>query len=357
MPDGWVDLRSDTVTKPTPAMRRAMAEADVGDDAYGEDPTVRRLEETYADLVGKEAALYVPSGTMANQLALRLLARPGTTIVAGRTSHIAAFENAAAGAVNAQLVTVDDRSGELSAVEVGGLVEATAHHWPTPSVVCVEDTHMYAGGVPWSLPSLQAVAGVGLPVHLDGARLFNACIAQGYSPARVCRNVDTISICFSKGLGCPMGSILVGPAEAVYHARRSRKIFGGALRQAGIVAAAAIYALENHVDRLAEDHENARAFAEAIARVDGIVIDPSEVETNLVFFEVEPELGLASQLSAALAQRGVRIGAAGPQRLRACTHLDVTRDDVLHAAEILQECIEAGFRELAGSATGPYARA
>lgn len=320
MPDGWVDLRSDTVTRPTPAMRRAMADAEVGDDAYGEDPTVRRLEETYAATVGKDAALYLPSGTMANQLALRLLARPGTTIVAGRTSHIAAFENAASGAVDAQLVTVDDESGEVPAGEVAALVEATAHHWPTPSVVCVEDTHMYAGGVPWSLSSLRGVAAVGLPVHLDGARLFNAVVATGDAASAIAEPATTVWTALTKGLCAPVGSVLAGPADVMGAARGVRQRMGGQMRQAGVIAAAGLVALTEMVDRLADDHVRARRLADAVAErwPDGR-LDPSSVRTNIVMV-AHPE---PAKVLDHLAGEGVRAGTVGPGRLRFVTHHDV----------------------------------
>jgi len=192
-------------------------------------------------------------------------------------------------------------------------------------------------------------------VHLDGARLFNAVVASGLSPREICRQIDTVSVCFSKGLGCPMGSILAGSREEIAKARRARKLFGGALRQAGIVAASALYALEHHVERLREDHQNARAFAQALRQIEGIRLDPPEVETNLVFFEVDAELGNAAQLSARLREHGIRINATAPQRLRACAHLDVTRDDMLLAAEVIADVVAAGFSNAVGSELGPYA--
>ena len=195
-----------------------------------------------------------------------------------------------------------------------------------------------------------------MKTHVDGARLFNACVAGGYSAAEATRHYDTVSICFSKGLGCPMGSILVGSAEDIEQARRSRKLFGGALRQAGIVAAAAVYALDHNVDRMADDHANARAFAEALAEFDGVRINPDDVESNLVFFEVDPEIGDATQLAAKALDEGVKVGASGSHRLRACTHLDVDRDQVLEAAAIIGRCVESGVGDLVGSATGPYSR-
>lgn len=315
-----VDLRSDTVTRPTPEMRRAMADAEVGDDAYGEDPTVARLEEAYAEAVGKEAALFVPSGTMANQLALRLLSRPGTTILAGRTSHIAAFENAAAGALPAQLQTVDDATGELDPLEIAGLVEAAAHHWPTPSVVCVEDTHMYAGGVPWSLDSLRSVADVGLPVHLDGARLFNAVVATGDSAATIAEPATTVWTALTKGLCAPVGSVLAGPADLLAAGRGERQRMGGQMRQAGVIAAAGLVALTTMVDRLADDHARARRIAEAAAErwPDG-GLDPATVRTNMVMVSLPG----TDKVLDHLASGGVRAGTVGPGRLRFVTHHDV----------------------------------
>jgi len=361
MAEAVIDLRSDTVTKPTPAMRQAIAGAEVGDDMSGEDPTVNRLEAMVAEMFEKEAAVFACSATQSNQMAVRTHCRPGDELLIAEVGHIAMFEAGGPAALSGVTCrTLPHRLGMLDLPELRGKIRADDQHLCPTRLVCVENTTNAGGGRAYPLEQLDRV-GIwahehGLKVHMDGARLFNAVVARGYTPAQISRNVDTISICFSKGLGCPMGSILVGSSEEIAVARRARKLFGGALRQAGIVAAAAIYALENHVERLADDHAHARLFAERIAEVDGIEICPEEVESNLAFFEVDPALGNASQLAALLRERGVRIGAMGPHRLRACAHLDVGQDEMLQAAEVVRACVEAGFGERVGPATGPYAR-
>jgi len=355
------DLRSDTLTKPSPGMRRAMAEAEVGDDMSAEDPTVNRLEAMMAELFGKDAAVYACSGTQSNQMGVRVHCLPGDELLIHETGHIANFEGGAPAALSGVTCrTLPGENGMLDLPQLQGKIRADNQHLCRTRLVCIENTTNVGGGRSYSLEQVERIGrwahDEGLKVHVDGARLFNASISQGYSPEAFARHVDTVSICFSKGLGCPMGSILVGSRDEIYLARRARKLFGGALRQAGIVAASAIYAIENNVERLADDHDHARLLAEKLADIDGLIIDPNDVETNLVFFEVDPRLGNASQLSAALVEYGVRIGASGPQRLRACTHLDVSRQDVLGAAEAIAKCVKAGFRQMAGTATGPYAR-
>ncbi|MEY2460205.1 MAG: hypothetical protein QOG30_2035 [Acidimicrobiaceae bacterium] len=316
-----VDLRSDTVTKPTSAMRTAMAEAEVGDDGYGEDPTVRRLEELFAARVGKEAALFVPSGTMGNQIALRLLGRPGTAVAIGRRQHPVIYEQGASG-VNgwSQFNLLDDTDGVLSLDDLTEASEAHHHHWLPLSAVCLENTHMPSGGVPWSLEHLEGVAALGLPVHLDGARLFNASVATGVSPADYARAATTVMCCLSKGLGAPVGSMLGASRELIGEARDERKRLGGAMRQAGIIAAAGIVALEQMVERLAEDHTRARVLAEAVAeRWPSCGLDPSTVRTNCVVF-THPD---TRALIAHLAGEGVAAGTIAARTVRLMTHLDV----------------------------------
>ena len=355
------DLRSDTVTKPTPGMREAIATAEVGDDMIAEDPTVNHLEAMAAEMFEKEAAVFACSGTQSNQMGVRTHCGLGDELLIAESGHIGNFEAGGPAALSGVTVrTIPGHNGMLDLADLEGKIRADNQHLCPTRLLCVENTTNVGGGRAYPLEQLDRVGQWahqhGLKVHMDGARLFNAVVAQQYTPAEATRHIDTVSICFSKGLGCPMGSILVGSADEIVLARRARKLFGGALRQAGIVAAAAVYALENHIDRLAEDHENARLFAEAIAEIDGIEIDPADVETNLVFFDIDPELGNAAQLSNKLVQRGIRVGAMGPQRLRVCTHLDVSRDDVLQAAALLGECVAEGFVEAVGSASGPYAR-
>lgn len=320
MADRPVDLRSDTVTRPSAAMRTAMAEAEVGDDAYGEDPTTAALEARYAELVGKEAGLFVPSGTMANQLALRVLGRPGTTVLCGRSSHLASFEGGAAG-VNAwaQLVTLDDEGGRLSAEQVAWHVEAADHHWTRPSLVCLENTAMYAGGVPLEPEYAAGIAASGVPVHLDGARLFNAVVATGVPAAEHARPCVTVWTALTKGLGAPVGSVLAGPAEVIAEARVQRQRLGGQLRQAGILAAAGLVALAQNIERLADDHARARRLAEAVAERWPGAIDPATVRTNIVRFPHDEPATVVAHL----ADAGVLAGTVGPGMLRLVTHLDV----------------------------------
>lgn len=361
MPEILYDLRSDTVTKPTRGMREAIAAAEVGDDMVGEDPTVNRLETMMAELFQKEAAVFACSGTQSNQMGVRAHCFPGDELLIDESGHIANFEAGAPAALSGVTVRpIQGRGGMLDLADVAGKIRADNQHLCRTRLLCLENTTNVGGGRAYPIQQVERLGRWahenGLKVHMDGARLFNAVVARGYSPAEVGRHVDTVSICFSKGLGCPMGSVLVGSAEQIARARRARKLFGGALRQAGIVAAAAVYALENHVERLAEDHANARLFAETIAEVDGIRIDPADVETNLVFFDVDPELATAAELAARSEDRGVRIGAMGPQRMRACTHLDVSREDVQKAAALFCECVREGAGDVIAAATGPYAR-
>jgi threonine aldolase len=330
--NGIVDLRSDTVTKPSAAMRRAMADAEVGDDGSGEDPTVNLLEQTFAERVGKEAAVFVPSGTMGNQIALRVLGVPGTAVVAGRSQHVVAFENGAA-AMNAsvQWHTVDDSRGELDFSDVKLAVELADHHQVPVSAVFVENTHMASSGTPWDVDTLDAIAGLGRPVHLDGARLFNAEVATGVSAARYASAATTVMCCLSKGLGAPVGSLLAGPEDVMHRARGERKRLGGAMRQAGVLAAPGLIALRENVDRLAEDHERARVIAEAVANRWSDAIDPERVRTNLVVFRPPDAVGLLAHLQA----NGVLAGTLAPGVVRLVTHLDLDDDGILIAQKAI----------------------
>ncbi|HZT65812.1 MAG TPA: GntG family PLP-dependent aldolase [Acidimicrobiales bacterium] len=335
MGDGLVDLRSDTVTRPTPEMRRAMADAEVGDDVYGEDPTVNRLQERFAERVGKAAALFVPSGTMGNQIALRLLTTPGTTVVAGRRQHVVAYENGA-GARNAavQFHPVDDTDGTIDPEAVSWALEAVAHHQPRPSLVCVENTHMAADGAPWPLPALQrlAAAGGGLPVHMDGARLFHAEAATGVTAADFASTATTVMCCLSKGLCAPVGSLLAGPADLIAEARGVRAALGGGMRQAGVIAAAGLVALERMTGRLGEDHARAARLAEAVAeRWPDAGCDPRRVQTNIVTF-THPS---PRRLLAHLEEHGVRAGTIAPGVVRLVTHHDVDDEGLERAVKAL----------------------
>src|SRR4051794_2636171 len=297
-----VDLRSDTVTRPTPEMRKAMAEAEVGDDVYGEDPTVNELQEVFAERVGKPAALYVPSGTMANQLALRLLATPGTAVIAGARQHVVVYENGAGGRnAGVQFTSIPDDDGTLSPDDVAWHVEAAEHHYPKPGLLCVENTHMPADGAPWPLDRLHAVvaAGGGIPVHMDGARLFHAEVATGTSAADYAAPATTVMCCLSKGLAAPVGSVLAGPADVIGAARGERQRLGGGMRQAGVIAAAGLVAIDQMIERLADDHERARQLAEAVGdRWPDAGLDPADVRTNVVTWR-HPQPGIVVEHLAA----------------------------------------------------------
>jgi threonine aldolase len=344
MPEMPIDLRSDTVTRPTPGMRAAMQAAEVGDDVFHEDPAVNRLEEKVAGLLGKEAAVYVPSGTMSNQIAVKAHTQPGDELLCDVNCHI--YNNEAGGPAALSGVmcrTVEGDCGVLDVTQLDGKVRGANEHHARTRLVCLENTHNKGGGRVYPLEKIQAISAWarrnGLAMHLDGARLWNAVVATGI-PARTWGEpFDSVSVCFSKGLGAPVGSALAGPREYIARARRVRKLFGGGMRQAGVIAAAALYALENHVERLAEDHRNARVLAAAIADTPGLRLTPPEVETNLIWFEVDPELGPAKAVAAALKERGVLVHIMGPQTLRACTHLDVSAAQAERAAEVVRRTV------------------
>jgi len=331
--NGWVDLRSDTVTRPTPAMRQAMAEAEVGDDEYGEDPTVNRLEALAADLVGKDVALFVPSGTMANQLALRLLGRSGTEVLCAARAHVFQYE-AAASARNAgiQLRPLTDLGGTVTAAQIDEAVADQEHHFPPVSAVAIENTHMAASGRPWRVDEVAAVATVarahGLGVHCDGARIWNAAIAQATTPADLTAGCDTMMFCLSKGLAAPVGSILCGSASVMSEARAERRRLGGGMRQAGVLAAAGIVALEQMVERLAEDHARARRLAEALADRFPESVDPATIETNIVCAPLDR---LPDKIVERLGERGVRCGTIDAHTVRFVTHHDID-DEALDRA-------------------------
>jgi threonine aldolase len=312
-----VDLRSDTVTSPSPAMRRAMADATVGDDGFGEDPTVRELEEVFAALVAKEAAVFVPTGTMGNQIAVRLFGTPGTRVVAGRSQHLVAYERGAA-ALNShiQFDLIDDADGVLPPERVRAAVAASG---PPVSAICVENTHMEASGVPWDLASLDAIAAIGLPVYMDGARLFNASVATGVTPADYAARATAVMTCLSKALGAPVGSLFAGTADDVERARLERKRFGGSMRQAGVLAAPGLLALRQNVERLADDHARARRLADAAAARWPDALDPERIRTNIVVFAHAD----ADKVVDHLGGDGVLAVTLGPSRVRLVTHLDV----------------------------------
>ncbi|HBS29348.1 MAG TPA: low specificity L-threonine aldolase [Phycisphaerales bacterium] len=329
MPPPPADLRSDTVTRPTEAMRRAMAGAEVGDDVLGDDPTVIALEERIANLLGKEAAAFVPSGTMANQAAIRALTEPADEIIAHKDSHIIHYETGAPAAVSGcSIAPAEGERGMFGPDELDRLVRTPNIHAPRSRLLVIENTHNRGGGSVWTLEQVRAVTdrarAHGLRTHLDGARLWNACVATGRPPKDYAACFETVSTCFSKGLGAPVGSSVAGTPETIARVRRFRKMMGGAMRQSGILAAAALHALEHHVDRLAEDHARARRLAEAWASVPGLGVNPAEVQTNIVYVTIEPRLGTAQQWCAAMRELGVWMLPTAPARARAVTHLDIT---------------------------------
>ncbi|MGH8902945.1 MAG: threonine aldolase family protein [Egibacteraceae bacterium] len=332
-----IDLRSDTVTKPTPAMRAAMAGAEVGDDVYGEDPTVRRLQEIAAARFGREAALFCPSGTMCNQLWLRVLARPGTEVVVEADAHIVNYE-AGAGALLAgvQFRTVPGRYGLLQATDVASAIRPDRFPLTPTSLACVEQTHNRRGGTYYSVEQLAALRKVcddaGVALYMDGARVFNAAVASGTDPAEYGRLVDGLMFCVSKALGAPAGSLMVGDAEAIAEATVWRRRYGGAMRQVGVLAAAGLVALEQMVDRLATDHANARLLAEAAAEVHPDGVDLAQVMTNIVYLE---DVG-APAAAAALRAEGVLVGVVDPRTVRMVTHPDVCEADCRRAAQALR---------------------
>ncbi len=330
-----IDLRSDTVTHPTAAMREAMARAEVGDDVYGEDPTANALEEQIAALTGKEAALFVTSGTMGNQLAIACHTRPGDEVVVGEGAHVVFYESGAGPALSGVQFAVAGSGGVFTREEMESRVHPAAYYAPRTSLVCVENTHNRAGGRVFPQEEVRSIAegarASGLALHLDGARLWNASARTGLSIEALSAPFDTVSICFSKGLGAPAGSALCASRDLVLRARRLRKMWGGGMRQVGVLAAAAIHALTHHVARIGQDHENASLFAAGLAGHDRLVVHPPE--TNIVNVDAGPLL--AEDLAGAARELGLRVNPSGKHRLRAVTHLDVTREDARRAAEIL----------------------
>jgi threonine aldolase len=342
-----IDLRSDTVTRPAPGMRRAMAEAPVGDDQYGEDPSVNLLQARVAELVGKEAALFVPSGTMANQIALKLLTRPGEEVLLGEDAHMM-WHEAGAGAANSGVqFAALGKGGLFTAEDFRAAYKPRGHIvFPPTGLVAIENTHNLGGGRVW--PQDEAVAicraarEADTATYLDGARLFNAAVASGRSPAELARPFDLVSVALSKGLGCPVGSVLAGRAADIARAVRARRMFGGAMRQAGILAAAGLYALDHHVAGLADDHANARLIAERLAGLPGVALDLATVETNIVVFRLASGMPDAAPVVARAKERGVLISALGPRLLRAVTHRDVSRAQCERAADLLAAALGRG---------------
>jgi threonine aldolase len=339
-----IDLRSDTITLPTAAMRRAMAEAEVGDDVFGEDPTVKLLEQRTAELMGKAAALFVSSGTMGNQIAVRAHTEPGQEIILEADSHIYVNEAGGAAALSGVMCRcLNGRNGIFTAEEVAAAIRPPNIHYAPARLICMENTHNRGGGSVWPLEGIREVATLakerGLKMHLDGARLWNASVATGIPEREYAAGFDSVNVCFSKGLGAPVGSALVGSVEFIERARRFRKQFGGGMRQAGIIAAGALYALEHHRARLAEDHANARVLAEGLAQIAGLEVDLTTVQTNMVIFRVKacPAAALVKELG----KMGVQVLTMGPDAIRAVTHLNVSPPQITQAVEVFARAVKS----------------
>jgi threonine aldolase len=331
-----IDLRSDTVTKPSAGMRRAMADASVGDDVYGEDPTARALEEQAAELLGHEAALFLSSGSMGNLIALMLHCRRGDDVIVGENAHTMLYESGGAGGIAGVQLSVAGRGGTFTVQEMDAArYPAGAYHMPRTRLVAIENTHNRAGGVVWPDAQVEAVCArareLGLATHLDGARIWNAAVARSRPVAELAAPFDTVTACFSKGLGAPAGSVLAGDTEAISEAKRLRKMLGGAMRQVGVLCAAALYALDHHYTRLAEDHENARRLAAALSAVEGVSVDPASVHTNIVNLEVKD----AAAFAARAREGGVLVNAMSATTVRAVTHLEIDRATIGRAADAL----------------------
>lgn len=343
-----IDLRSDTVTKPTPAMRQAMAEAEVGDDVFGEDPSINQLQILTAKLLGKEAALYVPSGTMANQLCIKVHTQPGDEIIMERTNHPFNSESGGLAALSGvQVNLLDGTRGVVTAAQVNRAIRRgdNIHNAPT-RLVCLENTHNRGGGNVYPLETIREVHDVarqhGLAMHLDGARLLNACVASGCAATDITQYFDSCTLCLSKGLGAPVGSVLAGSTAFITKALRYRKMFGGGMRQAGFLAAAGVYALEHHVDRLAEDHQHAKLLAERISSARGLCLNPQDVETNIIYLQLDPATARvdAPGLMRGMQERGVFALAVDQYSMRLVTHLDVNRAQVEQAAQVICEVLQ-----------------
>jgi threonine aldolase len=339
-----IDLRSDTLTKPTDEMRRAISEAEVGDDVFGEDPSVNALQKEAAELLGKESAIFVCSGTMANQLAIRAQTHHGDEIIAEKNCHTFNFEAGGVAALSGVLVhTLEGKRGILKADQIREAIRPSDHHFAPTRLICLENTHNRGGGSVYPLEEIvkirQLAEEEGLCMHLDGARLFNASVATGIKPRDYAHHFDSVSICLSKGLGCPVGSLVAGSATMIDTVHRFRKMFGGGMRQAGILAAAGLYALDHNIPRLKEDHDNARKLTHALCAMGGVIVNPEEVETNIVIFDVTKTRKNAQTVTDSLKRRGVLMLPISQTQIRAVTHLDINRQDIDQAIELLGQVL------------------
>lgn len=340
-----IDLRSDTVTKPSPGMRQAMANAEVGDDVFGEDPTINALQERCAKITGKQSAIYVPSGSMGNQLAIKSQTNPSDEIVLESESHILNYETSGPSFISGvQVFPVQGVNGILDAEDIKKHIRPSAYYFPSTVLICLENTHNRAGGVIYPLDKIKIIRELalehGIKMHLDGARIFNASVETGIKVSDYASYFDTISFCFSKGLGAPVGSILCSDTETIDKARKYRKILGGGMRQAGILAAAAMYALDHNIERLKEDHKKARYFAEEISKLKDIEVDLSTVQTNIVIFRIKRAEQEINRLRASMKEKGVVFTDGSYGSLRAVFHLDVSFDEVKAAVDIFRNTIK-----------------
>lgn len=338
-----IDLRSDTVTKPSQEMRNAMANAEVGDDVYKEDPTANRLQKYCAELFGKEDALFVPSGVMGNQLCLNVLTQPGDEIICDKKAHIFQYESGSPAMLSGlSMNLIEGENGEITPEEIEPLIRPTsAYYMPRTKVIEVENTHNVAGGVVHSIENIKVLKTLAnnynLKTHLDGARLWNASIASGISVAQYSSYFDTVSVCLSKGLGAPVGSIILGEKEMIEEAFRMRKAWGGGMRQIGLLAAAGLYALENNFERLSQDHENAKILAEHLSKIEGVEIDTSLVQTNILMFR--PTSMTVEDVITKSKESGLLLGPGGVGVVRAVTHMDVSSEDIRNAAQIITQIL------------------
>jgi threonine aldolase len=347
-----IDLRSDTVTRPTPEMRRAIANADVGDAVIDVDPTTDKLERLTAEILGKEAALFMPSGSMTNQIAIRVHCDRGTEFICDANCHIYNYEQAAFAQLSGVVAqTVAGTHGVMTVDQLRHLIRPENDHMVRTRLVCLENTHNRAGGRIQPPEVVEAIChwahDNGLHTHLDGARLWNASVASGLSEETLSAPFDSVSVCFSKGLGAPVGSALAGTREFIQEARRARKLFGGAMRQSGVIAAAALYAIENHRSRLADDHDHASMIGEAVASCESLHVIGDRIDTNIIAVAIDPGWGTAHQFVEALKESGLSCFAIGPQSIRLVTHLDVSRNDIKQACEILKRDSSASRQAVA----------
>ncbi len=337
-----IDLRSDTVTKPSPEMREAMRQAELGDDVLGEDPTINRLQEMIAKLTGEEATLFVTSGTMGNQVCINAHTQPGNEIIAERYSHIFNYECGSPALLSGvQVMPVNGANGSFTLEQVRELIRPVNVHHPQTRLICIENTHNRAGGTIFPLDKIKKISGFAktqdIRMHLDGARLWNASAAAGISIQEYCSHFDSVSLCFSKGLGAPVGSIVAGSARFIERARYYRKAYGGGMRQAGLLAAAAIYAVNHNFNRLKDDHRRAKYFAESISTIPGIAVDLTTVQTNIVIFDVAGSGLDGPEIVRRLHQKGVGVSSFAPTKIRAVTHLDISDQDIQQAVSAMHE--------------------